>query len=194
MKDGDIFVVKAGPKYELLATNPMGEVLMATPAISDGMIFVRGEHHVFASETVRPRNQKPDNSRTIKTRRVVARRSPKGLKVTQEEQAFMKRRSSAFSGALMLCLLALTAYRAPVSSAVPTNWPQWRGPDSQGISNEKNLPTEWSETKNIHWKTSVPGNSLSSPIIWDKKIFLTSAIEGPALGRRQSRQARRWQR
>jgi outer membrane protein assembly factor BamB len=47
-EDGDIFVVKAGPKYELIATNPMGEVLMATPAISDGMIFVRGQHSVFA--------------------------------------------------------------------------------------------------------------------------------------------------
>jgi outer membrane protein assembly factor BamB len=46
-EDGDIFVVKAGPKYELLATNPMGEVLMATPAISDGMIIVRGQHHLF---------------------------------------------------------------------------------------------------------------------------------------------------
>jgi outer membrane protein assembly factor BamB len=46
-EDGDIFVVKAGPKYELLATNPVGEVLMATPAISDGMIFVRGQHSVF---------------------------------------------------------------------------------------------------------------------------------------------------
>ncbi|HXG67547.1 MAG TPA: PQQ-binding-like beta-propeller repeat protein [Blastocatellia bacterium] len=47
-EDGEIFVVKAGPKYELLATNPIGEVLMATPAISDGMIFVRGQHHLFA--------------------------------------------------------------------------------------------------------------------------------------------------
>jgi len=47
-EDGEIFVVKAGPKYELLATNPMGEVLMATPAISDGMIFVRGQHNLFA--------------------------------------------------------------------------------------------------------------------------------------------------
>jgi outer membrane protein assembly factor BamB len=47
-EDGEIFVVKAGAKYELLATNQMGEVLMATPAISDGMIFVRGQHTVFA--------------------------------------------------------------------------------------------------------------------------------------------------
>ena len=47
-EDGEIFVVKAGPTYELLATNPMGEVLMATPAISDGTIFVRGLKHLYA--------------------------------------------------------------------------------------------------------------------------------------------------
>jgi outer membrane protein assembly factor BamB len=47
-EDGDIFVVKAGPKYELLATNPVGEVMMATPAISDGLVIVRGVNHLFA--------------------------------------------------------------------------------------------------------------------------------------------------
>jgi outer membrane protein assembly factor BamB len=47
-EDGDVFVVKAGPKYELLSTNPVGEVLMATPAISDGVIFVRGQNHLYA--------------------------------------------------------------------------------------------------------------------------------------------------
>jgi outer membrane protein assembly factor BamB len=47
-EDGDVFVVKAGPKYELLATNPVGEVMMATPAISDGMVIVRGINHLFA--------------------------------------------------------------------------------------------------------------------------------------------------
>lgn len=47
-EDGEVFVVKAGPKYELLATNKVGEVLMATPAISDGMVIVRGLNHVFA--------------------------------------------------------------------------------------------------------------------------------------------------
>ena len=47
-EDGEIFVVRAGPKHELLSVNPMGEVLMATPAISDGMLIVRGINHVFA--------------------------------------------------------------------------------------------------------------------------------------------------
>lgn len=47
-EDGEVHVVKAGPKFERLATNPLGEALMATPAISDGMIIVRGQHHLFA--------------------------------------------------------------------------------------------------------------------------------------------------
>lgn len=47
-EDGEMFVVKAGPKFELLSRNPMGELLMATPAISSGMMFVRTQHHLFA--------------------------------------------------------------------------------------------------------------------------------------------------
>ena len=47
-QDGEVFVVKAGRKYELLATNPMGQALMATPAISHGMLIVRGENTIYA--------------------------------------------------------------------------------------------------------------------------------------------------
>jgi outer membrane protein assembly factor BamB len=47
-EDGDVFVVKAGKTYELLATNAVGEVLMATPAIADGVIIFRGLKHVIA--------------------------------------------------------------------------------------------------------------------------------------------------
>ncbi len=46
-EEGDVRVVKAGPTFELLAVNGMGEVCMATPAIADGMIFVRTQHHLF---------------------------------------------------------------------------------------------------------------------------------------------------
>ncbi len=62
------------------------------------------------------------------------------------------------------------------------NWPQWRGPAGLGISGEKNLPIEWSTTRNIRWRTAVEGRGHSSPIIWGKRIFLTSSIEGPRLG------------
>jgi outer membrane protein assembly factor BamB len=47
-EDGDVFVVKAGPKYELLATNSMGKALMATPALSDGMLILRAENYIYA--------------------------------------------------------------------------------------------------------------------------------------------------
>ena len=47
-EDGDLFVLKAGPEFELLATNDMGERIMTTPAISDGVMFVRGEKRLFA--------------------------------------------------------------------------------------------------------------------------------------------------
>ena len=47
-EDGDVFVVKAGKQYELLSRNTMGQPLMATPALSQGMLIVRGENAVYA--------------------------------------------------------------------------------------------------------------------------------------------------
>ena len=46
-EDGDVFVIKAGPAFELLARNTMGEVVMATPAIGGKMIIIRGQNHIF---------------------------------------------------------------------------------------------------------------------------------------------------
>jgi outer membrane protein assembly factor BamB len=57
-EDGDVFVVKAGPKYELIATNPIGEVMMATPAISDGMIFIRTLNHLYGIADASANKQK----------------------------------------------------------------------------------------------------------------------------------------
>src|ERR1051325_1032415 len=61
------------------------------------------------------------------------------------------------------------------------NWPQWRGPDGSGISTEKNLPSEWGPNKNIKWKTAIEGRSHSSPIVWENRVFLTTAVEGPVV-------------
>ena len=46
-EDGDVYVVKAGSTFELLETNKMGEVVMATPALTNGMLIIRGLRHVF---------------------------------------------------------------------------------------------------------------------------------------------------
>ncbi|HQR31862.1 MAG TPA: PQQ-binding-like beta-propeller repeat protein [Blastocatellia bacterium] len=55
------------------------------------------------------------------------------------------------------------------------NWPQFRGPDGTGHSDAKDLPTEWSETKNIVWKTPIHDRGWSSPVIFGKQVWLTSA-------------------
>jgi len=59
-----------------------------------------------------------------------------------------------------------------------SNWPGWRGPLSNGVSEEKNLPVAWSPDDHILWKTEVPGRGNSSPVVWGDRIFLTAEIEG----------------
>ena len=61
------------------------------------------------------------------------------------------------------------------SIAQADNWPTWRGPNSDGISSETNLPVKWSATENIAWKLPMPGRSGSTPIIWGDRIFLTTS-------------------
>jgi len=96
----------------------------------------------------------------------------------------LKRSLKILVSGLVVFLLG-TASTAPVLLAAgsgarekETNWPQWRGPDSSGVSPETGLPTEWSDTKNVLWKTAIAGRGHSSPIVWGKYIFLTTAIEG----------------
>jgi len=55
------------------------------------------------------------------------------------------------------------------------NWPQWRGPTRNGISNETNLPVKWSQTENVLWKLPMPALSGSTPIVWGDRIFLNVA-------------------
>jgi outer membrane protein assembly factor BamB len=61
-----------------------------------------------------------------------------------------------------------------VSTAFGENWPQFRGPESRGLSNETGLPVKWSATENVRWKTTLPGPGHSSPIVWGNRIFLTA--------------------
>ncbi len=56
-------------------------------------------------------------------------------------------------------------------------WPRLRGPTGQGAAIESHFPLHWSETENIVWKTEVPGRGNGSPIIWDNRLFVTSASE-----------------
>ncbi len=69
---------------------------------------------------------------------------------------------------LLLCLLA--------STASAEDWPQWRGPDGQGHASTTGLPLKWGEDKNVTWKTPLPGEGHSSPVIAGEQVWLTSAI------------------
>lgn len=57
------------------------------------------------------------------------------------------------------------------------DWPAFRGPDGQGHSIETNVPLEWSEAKNVTWKTPLPGLGWSSPLVSGGKVWLTTAVE-----------------
>ena len=83
---------------------------------------------------------------------------------------------------IFVVLLVAFGYLQTSATANPkSNWPGWRGPEGQGVSTETGLPAEWSKTKNIKWKTPISGRGHSSPIVWGKKIFLTTALDGEAI-------------
>lgn len=74
-------------------------------------------------------------------------------------------------------ILSWLAAAAPLAAASPTNWPQFRGSDSRGVSaDDPRLPVTWSATENVQWKTDLPGMSWASPVVWGEKVFLSSVV------------------
>src|SRR4051812_11613183 len=70
--------------------------------------------------------------------------------------------------------LALVLIGAAGSAGIAAeDWPQFRGPGGQGHSTEQGLPIDWSETKNVAWKVSVPGRGWSSPVVSAGRVWLT---------------------
>ena len=72
------------------------------------------------------------------------------------------------SGCFALLLSVLT-----ISPATGADWPQFRGPNGSGVSPDANPPLEWSDSKNLKWKTPLPGPGASSPIVSGERIFVT---------------------
>ena len=69
---------------------------------------------------------------------------------------------------LLLALIACTVHAE--------DWPEFRGPTGQGHSAERGLPLEWSESRNVIWKTPVPGLGWSTPVVAGGRVWLTTAV------------------
>lgn len=70
-------------------------------------------------------------------------------------------------------MLLLTCSAISIGAA---NWPHWRGPTGNGVAPEARPPVNWSATENIKWKVPVPGRGSGSPVVWEDRIFVTSAV------------------
>ena len=73
-------------------------------------------------------------------------------------------------------MLLAVAFSTCLTIATQADWKQWRGPTGQGHT-QGNIPTEWSETNNITWRTPVAGKGWSSPVIEGNQIWFTAAHE-----------------
>ena len=80
----------------------------------------------------------------------------------------MRRREMVVT--LWLTLLTLNGVSAT------GQWPQFRGLQAGVADDDPALPDVWSETENVVWKVTIPGQGWSSPVVWDDHIFVTSAI------------------
>jgi outer membrane protein assembly factor BamB len=69
-----------------------------------------------------------------------------------------------------------------VITATAADWPQFRGPSASGVGDGAKPPVHWDGTKNTNvvWKTEIPGLSVSSPVVWGDRIFVTTAISSDA--------------
>lgn len=71
---------------------------------------------------------------------------------------------------------------APTPTLPAADWSQFRGPTQDGRADAAKLPTEWDKTKNVAWRTEIPGLGWSSPVVAAGKIFLTTAVSGTGKG------------
>ncbi len=81
--------------------------------------------------------------------------------------------------AILTLLLSITLLQ-PANAAKPgkNDWPSFRGINAAGVSKSKSMPVEWNvkKSKNIKWKTPIPGLAHSSPVIWGNMVFVTTAV------------------
>src|SRR4051812_10293022 len=97
------------------------------------------------------------------------------LSVVSDTLTLIRCRGIVSAAALMLTIFA--------ALAAPVQWPDYRGPfgdghvSAPGDSKTIGLPLNWSETNNVKWKTAIPFHGISTPVIMDGQVWLTTATE-----------------
>lgn len=74
-------------------------------------------------------------------------------------------------------LVVIASLSSGADSLCGEDWTRFRGPNGQGKTPESDLPLEWSEDSNIAWRTTIPGQGWSSPIVSGDHVFVTTATE-----------------
>lgn len=74
-----------------------------------------------------------------------------------------------------LTYLGLAISMALGQTALAEDWAQWRGPKSNGVSQEQGIATTWDSKTNVLWKAPMPGQGGSTPVVWKNTVFVTSA-------------------
>lgn len=77
--------------------------------------------------------------------------------------------------AVLVSAVAVRAAEVPVGD----DWPEFRGPTGQGLTDARNLPLEWSADRNVRWKQAIPGQGWSSPVTSDGRVYLTTGVLEP---------------
>jgi outer membrane protein assembly factor BamB len=79
--------------------------------------------------------------------------------------------------AIAITILAATAVvSVTLRAAKPVEWPQFRGPAGAGVADASQLPETWTADRNVAWSIAIPGRGWSSPIVWNDRVFVTSAL------------------
>tara|TARA_R110002049_G_scaffold27321_2_gene94340 strand:- start:608321 stop:609631 length:1311 start_codon:yes stop_codon:yes gene_type:complete len=78
---------------------------------------------------------------------------------------------------LLLISTAITS-----SACFADNWAHWRGPTGNGVATEGQPPTMWSATENVKWKVEIPGKGSGSPVVWNDRVFVVTAVPTTANG------------
>ena len=79
-----------------------------------------------------------------------------------------------------LCLSSVLLVAIFQCPSMADNWAHWRGPTGNGVAVNADPPVQWSSTENVKWKMPIPGRGSGSPVIWEDRVFVVTAV--PAVG------------